>query len=170
MNPHPLVVQLRFARGELVRCLGGVFGEDARRRFEPMNCISWIIGHLATQEHFYWVMAAQGKNVAPDLYRKVGYGQPPSTPPLAEMWTAWRTVTDAADEYLDTLTAQQLQSHLEWKDKPMPESIGTRVLRNTYHYWFHIGEVHAIRQLLDHPDLPQFVGDMSRAAYHPEDS
>jgi hypothetical protein len=60
MPPHPLVTQLRFARSELVRCLEGVSDEDALRRFEPMNCISWIIGHLANQEHFYWVLAAQG--------------------------------------------------------------------------------------------------------------
>jgi hypothetical protein len=81
-----------------------------------MNSISWMIGHLASQEHFYWVMAAQGKNVAPDLYNKVGYGQTPSTPPLAEMWAVWRTVTNTADEFLDTLTTtQQLQTHLAWK-------------------------------------------------------
>lgn len=53
--PHPLVTQLRFARSELVRCLEGVSPEDALRRIEPMNCLSWIVGHLASQEHFLWV-------------------------------------------------------------------------------------------------------------------
>jgi hypothetical protein len=37
-----------------------------------------------------------------------------------------------------------------------------------YHHWYHTGEAHAIRQLLGHPDLPQFVGDMSEALYRPE--
>ena len=41
--------------------------------------------------------------------------------------------------------------------------------RNFYHYWFHIGEAHAIRQMLGHQDLPQFVGDMSSAVYRPEE-
>jgi hypothetical protein len=168
MKPHPLVTQLRFARSELVRCLGGLSDEDARHRLEPMNCISWIVGHLASQEHFYWVMAAQGQNLAPDLYKQAASGQPPSTPPLDEMWAVWRAVTSAADSYLDTLTAAELVTHLEWKERPVPESIGTMLLRNTYHYWFHIGEAHAIRQLLGHPDLPQFVGDMSQAGYRPE--
>ena len=168
MKPHPLITQLRFARGELVRCLEGLGDKDARHRFEPMNCISWIIGHLASQEHFYWVIAAQGRNLAPDLYKLVGFGQPPSTPPLEEMWDVWRTVTNAADEFLDTLTTERLQTHLEWRDEPLPESIGTMLLRNTYHYWFHTGEAHAIRQLLGHPDLPQFVGDMTQAVYSPE--
>jgi hypothetical protein len=162
---HPLVIQLHFARSEFVRCLDGVSDEDARRRLAPMNCISWIIGHLANQEHRYWVHWAQGKNLAPDLNKLVGWGQPPSTPPLDEMWDTWRAVTRAADEFLETLTPEQLETHLEWKGEPVRESVGTLIHRNTYHYWYHLGEAHAIRQMLGHTDLPQFVGDMSEALY-----
>jgi hypothetical protein len=165
---HPLVTQLRFTRGEFVRCLEGVSAADALRRFEPMNCISWMVGHLAEQENRYWVLLAQGRVLAPGLHKLVGYGQPASTPPPEEMWAAWRTITVAADGYLDTLTAERLQAHLEREGKPAPESVGTMLLRNIYHYWFHIGEAHAVRQLLGHPDLPQFVGDISRAPYRPE--
>jgi hypothetical protein len=159
---------LRFTRSEFVRCLEGVSAEDGVRRLEPMNCISWIIGHLASQENFYWVWWAQGQNSAPDLYKLVGYGQPPSTPPLNEMWDVWRTVTTAADRFLDTLTPEVLPTHFEREGKSSPESIGTMLWRNVYHYWFHLGEAHAIRQMLGHADLPQFVGDMSEALYRPE--
>jgi len=165
---HPLVTQLRFARSELMRCLEGVSDEDARRRLEPTNCISWIVGHLAYQENTYWMLRAQGQNLAPDLQGRVGWGQPASTPPLDEMWAVWRTITSAADRYLDTQTPELLQTHLEWEGKTLPESIGTMLLRNIYHYWFHIGEAHAVRQLLGHSDLPQFVGDISKASYRPE--
>jgi len=58
---HPLVTQLRFTRSEFVRGLEGVSDAEARRRFEPMNCIGWIVGHLANQENRYWVMYAQGE-------------------------------------------------------------------------------------------------------------
>ncbi len=165
---HPLVTQLCFARSELERCLEGVSASDACRHFEPMNCISWMVGHLANQEHWYWLLMAQGQVLAPHLDELVGYGQPASTPPLAEMWAVWQTITGAADRYLDTLTSELLQTHLERNGQPHSESIGTMLLRNTYHYWFHTGEAHAIRQLLGHPDLPQFVGDMSPAVYRPE--
>ena len=168
MPTHPLVVQLRFTRSEFLRGLDGVVDEEARRRFEPMNCISWIVGHLANQEHAYWVLMAQGRNVAPGLNDLVGFGKPASTPPLDEMWETWRTVTQAADEFLDTLTTEDLQTHMEWRGKPRPEGIGTMLYRNIYHYWFHTGEAHAIRQVLGHQDLPQFVGDMSSAFYRPE--
>jgi hypothetical protein len=168
MPCHPLVTQLRFARSEFLRCLEGVTDEDAVRRLQPMNCISWMVGHLANQEHRYWLLVAQGRNLAPGLNDRVGYGKPATTPPLDEMWATWRAVTAAADEFLGALTAEQLSTHLEWKDKPLPESIGTMVYRNTYHYWYHTGEAHAVRQMLGHPDLPQFVGDMTAAVYLPE--
>ena len=167
---HPLVDQLRFTRSEFVRCLDGVTPEDAVRRLGPMNCISWIIGHLANQEHRYWVIAGQdGRDVAPGLNERVGFGKPASTPPLGEMWETWRRVTAAADDYLDTLTQDVLTTHLLWEGKPWGESVGTMLQRNIYHYWFHTGEAHAIRQQLRHGDLPQFVGDISKAPYRPEE-
>ena len=48
---HPLTVQLRFARSEFIRCFEGVPPADACRRVEPMNCLSWTVGHLASQEN-----------------------------------------------------------------------------------------------------------------------
>ncbi len=166
---HPLVTQLRFTRSELHRALDSVSDADARRRLEPMNCISWMIGHLANQEHYYWVQLAQGKTAVPGLNDLVGYGKPASTPPLADMWSAWHTVTQAADPYLDTLTPEVLQTHFEKNGKPVPESIGTMLQRVIYHYWYHIGEALAVRQLLGHSDLPEFVGDLGiKGPYRPE--
>ena len=168
MTIHPLVAQLRFARSEFVRCVSPVSPEDAVRRVQPMNCISWIVGHLANQEQHYWVRAAQGRELVPGLNDLVGYGKPASSPPLEEMWAAWNAITQAADEFLDGLATEQLQQFLEWKGEALAESIGTMLLRNMYHYWFHTGEAHAVRQLLGHTGLPDFVGDMSAALYRPE--
>jgi hypothetical protein len=74
MPIHPLVTQLRFARSEFVRCLKDVSPEDAIRRVIPMNCISWILGHLANQEQAYWVLLAQERTILPDLNDLVGPG------------------------------------------------------------------------------------------------
>ncbi len=167
MSSHPLVVQLHFTRSEFVRCLEGVPAEDAVRRLEPVNCLSWIVGHMANHEHSYWVRVAQGYELVPGLNDLVGSGRPASTPPLDEMRATWRTVTEAADRFLNTLTAEKAQEHLEWKGRHLPENIGTMLQRNIYHYWFHTGEAHAIRQVLGHGELPQFVGDMSEATYRP---
>jgi hypothetical protein len=166
---HPLVTQLRFARSEFVRCLEGVHPEDGGRRLRPMNCLSWIVGHVASQEHYLWVEMAQGGSIAPDLYELVGYGRPGSSPPWDEMWEVWRTVTRAADRYLCTLTAEMLQCHLEREGKPISEDIGTTLLRNIYHYWYHLGEAHAIRAMLGHRDLPEFVGGMSAVRHSVEE-
>ena len=39
-------------------------------------------------------------------------------------------------------------------------------MRNAFHYWFHAGEVNAIRQLLGHPEII-FVGEMIGTLEHP---
>jgi uncharacterized damage-inducible protein DinB len=164
----PLVTQLHFARAEFMRCLEGLTPEDAVRRPLPVNCISWMVGHLAQQELRYWIIAAQGKNILPSLPELVGSGKPASTPPYAEMLAAWQNVTATADQFLTTLELERLTTHLIINGETAPESIGTMLLRNIYHYWFHLGEAHAVRQVLGHANLPQFVGSMSAAGYMPE--
>ena len=167
--PHPLVVQLYFTRREWLRALEGVTDEDARRRFPPMNCISWMIGHLASHEQYCWVLEAQQKTMLPDLEALVGYEQPASTPALADMWAAWQAVTRIADEYLETLTTESLQTYLLIDGKPAEENVGTMLQRLIYHYWYHLGESQAVRQLLGHTHLPEFVGDIQvHAPYRPE--
>lgn len=166
--PHPLVAQLRFARSEFQRGLQGVTDKEAQKRFMPMNSISWIVGHLASQENFYWVRASQEIKLHPELHPQVGSGQPASTPPLDEMWHAWQEIAATADDYLDTLSTEMLTTFIEFRGKPLFESIGTMLSRNIYHYWYHLGESQTIRQLLGHTDLPQFIGGMSTANYTPE--
>src|SRR5205823_7029679 len=85
---HPLVSQLRFTRSEFQRALVGLTDEEARRRFLPMNCIAWNIGHLAWQEQRYWLLRAQGEMPLPNINELFAYGAPASTPPLDEMWEA----------------------------------------------------------------------------------
>lgn len=165
MATHPLVMQLRFARSEFVRCLDGVSEEDGRRHVQTLNCLSWMVGHLANQEHRYWVMAAQGRQLFPGLNEQVGFRKPASTPALQEMWTVWKSVTQAADVYLDNLAPKVLTNHFEWNGKKWEENIGTLLMRNTFHYWFHTGQALAVRKLLGHTGLPEFVGDMSAVAY-----
>ena len=166
MAAHPLVEQLRFTRSEWLRGLRGVREDDALRRFQPMNSIGWTVGHLAWQEQRYWLTRARGETPLPELNRTVASGGPATTPPLAEMLDAWRTVTKAVDPWLDGLTTESLLEELPGSP---PRSVGDSLRRVTYHYWFHIGEIQAIRQMLGHRRLPQFVGNIEgRAPYRAE--
>src|SRR4029453_13647854 len=74
-----------------------------------------------------------------------GFGKPLTVPPLAEAWAWWRAVTKAADPYLDTLKGSMLTR--KWKRETGGETPGTKLLRTTYHYWFHLGESQAVRQM-----------------------
>jgi hypothetical protein len=133
-----------------------------------MNSISWMVGHLASQENFFWVRLGQGIVIERALVKLVGTGRPASTPPLHDMWEKWRAITTTADDYLDQITSPLLEEVFELKGTPLRENIGTLLLRNIYHYWFHTGEAHAVRQMLGHEGLPDFVGDMSSAIYQAE--
>ena len=165
---HPLVDQLRFARSEFRRGLAGITDEEARHRFLPMNCISWNVGHLAWQEQLYWLRYGTGRLVLPEVDVAFRYGAPASTPPLAESWRAWETITAAADPWLDAVIGETLLSRITRDGKPTEYIFGSLLLRVTYHYWYHTGENAAIRQYLGHTGLPDFVGDIdTEAPYRP---
>jgi hypothetical protein len=167
--PHPLVLQLRFTRSEFQRALADLTDADARHRFLPMNCISCNIGHLAWQEQRYWLFRGQGQVLLPDINDLFANGAPASTPPLDSMWEAWYTITRAADPWLDALTTETLQQPVIIDEQPSSIIFGSLLQRVIYHYWYHTGENMAIRQLLGHTNLPEFVGDIDgEAPYRPD--
>ena len=151
---HMLVEQLRFTRSDWLRGLQDVDAEEARRRHGRINSISWMIGHLAWHEQYYWFRMAQQKTLLPEL-GAFGYGKPASEPPLDEVWAAWHHITAATDPWLDALTPAQMDE-FPLGDADRRESIGTRLLHLIYHYWYHLGEAQAVRQLL--------AGDLAASA------
>jgi hypothetical protein len=169
--PHPLVLQLRFTRSEFQRALAGVSDDAARRRIAPMNCIAWNVGHLAWQEQSYLLWASQDRMLFPQIDEQFVTGAPASEPALSEMWTAWQAITAELDSWLDTLTSSALAEprQISLGGQAIPFTIGTNLQRVIYHYWYHTGENCAIRQLLGHSNIPQFVGNIDQQApYHPE--
>ncbi len=162
---HPLVLQLWFTRSELLRGLAGLTDPDAQKRLGPMNSISWMVGHLAWQEQRYWLTRAQGLLPFPELNERLAYGKPATTPPLEEMWTVWRAITTAADPWLAALTNATVRTPICEGES----SVGTYLRRTTYHYWYHLGEAMAARQMLGHNNLEDFVGNIDdEAPYIPE--
>ena len=166
---HPTIEMLRFTRSEWQRGLRGVTEEDGARHFGQMNSIGWIVGHLAWQEQRTLFLRRSGELPFPDLNVQVAYGAPMSTPSLKEMRKAWSALTKASDPFLDSLTTRALLKDLPLDGKPSGQNLGSALRRMTFHYWFHIGEIQAIRQMLGHRRLPQYVGNLEAvAAYRPE--
>ncbi|HEY7564541.1 MAG TPA: DinB family protein [Acidimicrobiia bacterium] len=153
---HFLVDQLRFARSEFRRGLFDVSEADGSRSLQPMNTIGWTVGHLAWQEERYWLRRARQVILNPRLDQEFAYGRPASTPSVTESWEAWDQVVAAADDWLNGLDDARMS-------EPLAEgfsNVGTFLLRTIYHYWYHLGEMQAARQLLGHTGLPDFVGDI----------
>jgi hypothetical protein len=110
--PHPLVDQLRFTRREFLRGINNVTDRQAEQHFGQMNCISWIIGHLAWHEQRTFLTRPQDIILIPELNELFAYGALMSTPSFIEMMLAWNSITKATDEYLDTLTTETLLMYL----------------------------------------------------------
>ncbi len=161
---HPLVEQFRFTRSEWLRGLDGLTGDDAAKHFGPMNCISWNVGHLAWHEQKYWLELAQNKILFPELNTLYAYRAPMSTPPLEEMLEKWHAVIEETEPFLDGLTVDLLNSELLRRGKAVGQSYGSAMQRITYHYWYHTGETQAIRQMLGHKSLPEYVGNLESEA------
>jgi hypothetical protein len=166
---HPRVDQLRFARLEWQRGLTGLSESDAAVRLTPMNSISWMLGHMAWHERLSWFARARGLKVEPAL-DAFASGKPASTPSLAEMQAAWGRVVDGADGLLEAMTTADLERPLPHDRRTDPPNAGTQLQYVTYHYWSHIGEVSAVRQILGHPNLPQFVDTMPAEVQYRRDS
>ncbi|MFN8413527.1 MAG: DinB family protein [Anaerolineales bacterium] len=166
---HPLVDQIRFTRSEWLRGLAGTTEEDGARHFGQMNCISWIVGHLAWHEQRTFLQRPQNIILFPKLNEVFAYGAPMSTPSLKEMMETWGAITQASEPYLETLTTESLQTELLNNGKALGQTRGTVLRRITYHYWFHLGEILSIRQMIGANNLPDFVGDIDgEAPYRPE--
>jgi hypothetical protein len=134
-----------------------------------MNCISWTVGHLAWHEQRSWLTRPQNILLFPELNELFAYGAPMNTPSLRKMLEIWHKVTKAGDPFLDGLTTETLQDDLLLNGESVGQMIGSALRRVTYHYWYHIGEIQAIRQMLEHKDLPEYVGDIEiEAPYRPE--
>ena len=162
MTPHPLVAQLRFTRSEFQRALTGLSAEDGSKRLAAMNSISWTIGHLAWQEQRYFLTFAQGKTPWPALNEQFASGGPAHTPALAEAQQTWQAVTQAADEWLDTATTEKLLE--PFTSRTWSTNFGNLLQRVIYHYWYHTGEMMAIRQMLGQQNLEEFVGNIDGEA------
>jgi len=168
---HPLVLQLRFTRSEFRRAIAGISDADARRRLMPMNSISWTIGHMASQEQRYWLYRLQGRLLLPEIHEQFNYGAPAHTPLLDEIWQAYEAIIAEVDPWLETLTTQLLHEarQITVDGEQIVVTAGSLLQRVIYHYWYHTGENMAVRQLLGHRDLPEFVGDIDdEAPYTPE--
>lgn len=151
---HTLVQLQHLSRMEFERGLQGLSEEDARKRIEPMNCISWIVAHVANQQRTFFVDWPQGKETDP-RYQGFGYGSPASQPPLSEAMALWRDSCDEADAWLHAATKESLQVRGPLTS-PEGENGGTLIVRNIFHMWCHLGEISSIRQMLGHRP-PEFV-------------
>ena len=169
--PHPLVEQLRFTRREFRRGLRNVPAEDGLKRVGRLNSLGWSVGHLAWQEQKYFLYWGSGSMPYPDIDKTFRSGAPGTTPDLGDMLEAWSAITALADPWLDTLSSSDLLApYSKGGTTTGGRLMGNLVQRVIYHYWYHLGENMAVRKLLGHEGLGQFVGNIDDEATYTQET
>jgi len=163
-----LVAMLLVTRKEFLRALEGVRPSEAQIRIGGLNCIGWIVGHVAWQESFFWQECGQAERVPEGLW-PFATGRRGFIPNYEEVLADWHEIARATEPFLRNLDQEELKRHFihqdpEVQDLLAQENAGTLLTRCIMHYWSHIGEIACIRSLLGHK-APQFVGGLGRCRY-----
>jgi hypothetical protein len=76
------------------------------------------------------------------------------------MISCWEQVTKEVDLLLGKFEPEDLAANVIVADgRELPINKGTMLTRVVYHYWYHLGEMQAVRQMLGHTGLADFVSD-----------
>jgi len=155
-DPHHLGAVLSVRRKEFLCALEG------------LNCIGWIVAHVAWQESFFWQECGQGQLV-PQRLRAFATGRRGFVPDYGEVLGDCDEIARATERFLRNLDQQALKRHFihqnaKVRDLVAEENAGTLLTRCIMHYWSHIGEIACIRSLLGHK-APQFVGGLEGCRY-----
>ena len=75
-------------------------------------------------------------------------------------------VIEAVDERFATLTVDDLLGDVNYFGMEYPENLGSVLQRTNNHYLFHMGEVAAVRQLLDHTGYPEVMAEEGAMDYY----
>jgi hypothetical protein len=166
--PHHLVAMLLVTRKEFLRALEGLHPTEASIRIGGLNCIGWMVGHVAWQESLFWLKWAQGLAV-PERLQPFATGHKGFIPEYAQVLADWREIRGATEPFLQRLDHERLQRHFVTQnagvqDLRVEENAGTLLTRCVMHYWSHIGEIASVRSLLGHT-APQFVGSLQGCHY-----
>ncbi|MEM7332796.1 MAG: DinB family protein [Chloroflexota bacterium] len=164
---HQLVLELQFAREKWFSGHADLSNEDAKKQFGDANSIGWMVGHLAWFEQLTWIEISQGKTVS-EMLHAFDWNNGASVPDLDEVLTAWEEVTAVSDEYLNQITEDDLGTTL-YRGEYSMGNIGTMLRRQIWHYWYHLGEMQALRQVMEHKNQPPFIGPMSRSVTYGAD-
>ena len=121
---------LRLTCKEFDRNLAGLNDDDARKRIEPMNCISWIIAHVANQHHTFFV-AWQQEKAAETRFLPYGYGSPASQSHLEEALSLWHDATGDTEVWLKSVTNEKLKE-LPATSSPESENNGALMVPVSY--------------------------------------
>ncbi len=158
---HHLIRYSQHVRREFKRVLEGMSEADCNKRVANLNSIAWMTAHLMNQEYTYW-----HKSQANEIAEVTAFNETLKVHPadFKEAFVLWERVTDESNDWLERLSEDDLRTHLTGRKSFEVENIGSLLTRVIGHYYFHIGQISAVRKMLDY-DVPGFVGSQEGAYF-----
>ena len=152
-------------RRELRRAIEGLNDVDMEKRVGGINSVAWIIGHLAWQEQAYW-LEPRGLPLVSAQLADYGSGKtvPEQMDTFETLFAQWQKVTESSNDWLESLSTEDLKGHLKGRKSFEKENIGSLLMRVIGHYYLHIGQITVIRKILGY-NVPAFVGSQEGAFF-----
>ena len=147
-----IIYQYKITNNQVLNYINDINDSESKTVFEPLNCISWTIGHLARYNNLAFASRSRGVKV-PDKFRDFENGSPHSQKDLIYVKGLWLETLNATEKFLDSLEEKDLkkvpdnESYIELNKKE-EENLGTFMTRRIFHSWNHLGEIASVRQLL----------------------
>jgi hypothetical protein len=143
---HALIGQFLLTNDQVNKYYFDLSDDDIKAVFKPINCIGWLIGHMALGN--YQFLFKNIGNVIPEDAKLYGNGQPHSTPDKNFILNMWEDSADNLKKWIINVSDDDLINNMTGKMKDEKVNLGTDLSRMMFHTWNHLGEIASVRQLL----------------------
>lgn len=143
---HALIGQFLLTNDQVKKYYLDLSDDDIKAVFKPINCIGWLIGHMALGN--YQFLFKNIGNDIPEDAKLYGNGQPHSTPDRDLIINMWEDSADNLKNWIINVSDDDLINNMTGKMKDEKVNLGTDLSRMMFHTWNHLGEIASVRQLL----------------------
>ncbi|MBA30388.1 MAG: hypothetical protein CL905_00875 [Dehalococcoidia bacterium] len=141
-----IIDQYRITNNQVLNYIDDVTDEESKLIFEPLNCISWTLGHLARYNNLTFAARSRGVEI-PNEFKDFENGAPHSQKDLSYVKGLWHKTLSDTEKFLDGLNENDLVKVLD-NDSYNVDNLGTVMTRMIFHSWNHLGEIASVRQLI----------------------
>ena len=118
-----IIDQYKITNNQVLNYIDDITDEESKRIFEPLNCISWTLGHLARYNNLTFAARSRGVEI-PNEFKDFENGAPHSQKDLSYVKGLWIKTLKDTEKFLDGLNENDLVKILD-NDSNAGDNLGT---------------------------------------------